>query len=43
MFLFRKSKLQKLKGLTFNLLKLNIMKVVKDIPKNTYNNLLIGS
>jgi hypothetical protein len=38
-----KSRLQKLEGLTFNELKLNIIKVVKDIPKDTYKNLLIGS
>ena len=38
-----KSKLQKLEGLTYNELKLNIEKVIKDIPKDTYKNLLIGS
>ena len=38
-----KSKLQKLEGLTYNELKLNIRKVIKDIPKETYKNLLIGS
>ena len=38
-----KSKLQKLEGLTFNELKLNIRKVIKEIPKETYKNLLIGS
>jgi hypothetical protein len=42
-FSILKSKLHKLEGLTFNELKLNIMKVVKDIPKDTYKNLLIGS
>jgi len=42
-----KSKLQKLEGLTYNELKLNIRKVIKDISKDiskdTYKNLLIGS
>ncbi len=38
-----KFKLQKLEGLTYNKLKLNIKKVIKDIPKDTYKNLLIGS
>ena len=38
-----KSRLQKLEGLTYNELKLNIGKVIKDIPKDTYKNLLIGS
>ena len=42
-FSILKSRLQKLEGLTFNELKLNIIKVVKDIPKDTYKNLLIGS
>ena len=37
-----KSRLQKLEGLTYNELKLNIGKVIKDIPKDTYKNLLIG-
>ena len=30
-------------GLTYNELKLNIKNVIKDIPKETYQNLLIGS
>jgi hypothetical protein len=38
-----KSKLQKLEELTYNELKWNIWKVIKDIPKDTYKNLLIGS
>ena len=38
-----KSILQKLEGLTYNELKLNIVKVIKDIPNDTYKNLLIGS
>jgi len=42
-FSILKSKLQKLEGLTFNELKLNIKNVIKDIPKETYTNLLIGS
>ena len=42
-FSILKSKLQKLEGLTYNELKLNIEKVIKDIPKDTYKNLLIGS
>jgi len=42
-FSILKSKLQKLEGLTFNELKLNIRKVIKEIPKETYKNLLIGS
>jgi len=42
-FSILKSKLQKLEGLTYNELKLNIGKVIKDIPKETYKNLLIGS
>jgi len=36
-------KIIKLEGLTYNELKLNIRKVIKEIPKETYNNLLIGS
>ena len=42
-FSILKSRLQKLEGLTYNELKLNIGKVIKDIPKETYKNLLIGS
>ena len=42
-FSILKSRLQKLEGLTYNELKLNIEKVIKDIPKETYKNLLIGS
>ena len=42
-FSILKSRLQKLDGLTYNELKLNIGKVIKDIPKETYKNLLIGS
>ena len=42
-FSILKSRLQKLEGLTYNELKLNIGKVIKDIPKDTYKNLLIGS
>ncbi len=42
-FSILKSKLQKLEGLTYNELKLNIGKVIKEIPKETYKNLLIGS
>lgn len=42
-FSILKSRLQKLEGLTYNELKLNIRKVIKDIPKETYKNLLIGS
>ena len=38
-----KFKLQKLEGLTYNELKLNIRKVIKYITKETYKNLLIGS
>ena len=38
-----KSRLQKLEGLSYNELKLNITKVIKDIPKEIYKNLLIGS
>ena len=38
-----KSRLQKLEGLTYNELKLNIGKVIKDKPNETYKNLLIGS
>ena len=34
---------QKLEGLTYNELKLNIRKVIKEIPKETYKNLLISS
>ena len=39
-FSILKSRLQKLEGLTYNELKLNIGKVIKDIPKDTYKNLL---
>ena len=42
-FSILKSRLQKLEGLTYNELKLNIGKVIKDISKDTYKNLLIGS
>ena len=42
-FSILKSRLQKLEGLTYNELKLNIGKVIKDIPNETYKNLLIGS
>ena len=42
-FSILKSRLQKLEGLTYNELKLNIGKVINDIPKDTYKNLLIGS
>ena len=35
--------LQKLEGLSYNDLKLNITKVIKDISKEIYKNLLIGS
>jgi hypothetical protein len=42
-FSILKSKLQKIEGLTYNELKLNIGKVIKEIPKDTYKNLLIGS
>jgi len=42
-FSILKSRLQKLEGLTYNELKLNITKVIKEIPKETYKNLLIGS
>jgi len=38
-----KAKLQKMEGLTYNDLKLNIEKAIKSIPKKTYKNLLIGS
>lgn len=38
-----KSRLQKLEGLSYNELKLNIIKVIKDIPQEIYKNLLIGS
>lgn len=38
-----KSKLQKLEGLTYNELKLNIGKVINDILHLSYKNLLIGS
>ena len=42
-FSILKAKLQKLEGLTYNDLKSNIIKVIKEIPKDTYKNLLIGS
>jgi len=42
-FSILKSRLQKLEGLTYNDLKLNIKKVVREIPKEIYKNLLIGS
>ena len=42
-FSILKSRLQKLEGLTYNQLKLNIQKVINEIPKNTYKNLLTGS
>ena len=45
-FSILKSRLQKLEGLTYNELKLNIRKVrkvIKEIPIETYKNLLIGS
>ena len=42
-FSILKARLQKLEGLTYNELKLNITKVVKEIPKETYNKLLNGS
>jgi len=40
-FSILKSRLQKLEGLTYNDLKLNIKKVVREIPKEIYKNLLI--
>jgi hypothetical protein len=38
-----KSKLQKLNGLTYNELKINITKVIKDIPKDKYENIIKGT
>ena len=42
-FSILKARLQKMEGLTYNDLKLNIEKAIKSIPKETYKNLLIGS
>lgn len=42
-FSILKAILQKMEGLTYNDLKLNIEKAIKSIPKETYKNLLIGS
>ena len=42
-FSILKARLQKMEGLTYNELKLNIEKAIKSIPKETYKNLLIGS
>jgi len=38
-----KSKLQKLNGLTHGELKANITKVIKDIPKEKYENIIKGT
>ena len=38
-----KSKLQKMEGLTYKDLKLNIKKAIKETPKNTYENILKGA
>jgi hypothetical protein len=38
-----KSKLQKLNGLTHSELKINITKVIKDIPKDKYENIIKGT
>lgn len=38
-----KSKLQKMEGLTYKDLKLNIKKVIKDIPKEKYKNIIKGT
>jgi len=42
-FSILKARLQKMKGLSYNDLKLNIEKAIKSIPKETYKKLLIGS
>jgi hypothetical protein len=38
-----KSRLQKLDGLTYKKLKTNIEKVIKDIPKEKYDNIIKGT
>jgi len=42
-FSMMKSKLQKLNGLTHSELKINITKVIKDIPKDKYENIIKGT
>ena len=42
-FSLLKSKLRKLEGLTYNELKENIKKVIKNIPKDNYKNILKGA
>jgi hypothetical protein len=42
-FSMMKSKLQKLEGLTYNKLYNNIKKVIKDIPKEMYENIMNGT
>ena len=42
-FSLLKSKLRKLEGLKYNELKENIKKVIKDIPKENYKNILKGA
>jgi hypothetical protein len=38
-----KSRLQKLEGATYDELKNNIKKVLKEIPKENYKNIIMGS
>jgi len=42
-FSMMKSRLHKLEGLTYNELKTNIEKVIKDIPKEKYENIIKGT
>ena len=42
-FSMLKSRLHKLEGLTHNELKLNIKKVIKEIPKEKYKNIIKGT
>ena len=42
-FSMMKSKLYKLDGLTYSELKANITKVIKDIPKEKYENIIKGT
>jgi hypothetical protein len=43
MFVRKKSRLYKLDGLTHKELKTNIDKVIKDIPKEKYENIIKGT